>query len=84
MAYTVGSAFYAIYFIVSFPAYFLLDEPGKVVGAWYRSTTPLRDAAVSALATGMAVLMLLDLGRLAVGAPLQVGGKFFEVTGERK
>lgn len=28
MAYTFGSAFYGIYFIVSFPAYFAIDEPG--------------------------------------------------------
>ena len=41
----------------------------------------VRAGAGMALATGMAVLMLLDLTRLAVGAPLQVSGKFFEVTG---
>ena len=28
MAYTVGSAFYGLYFVVSFPVYFALDEPG--------------------------------------------------------
>ena len=81
MAYTVGSAFYGLYFVVSFPVYFDLDEPGKVVGAWYRSNTPLRDAAATSLASGMAVLMLLDLTRLAVvGTPLAIGGKLWEVT----
>ena len=28
MAYTVGSAFYGLYFVVSFPVYYALDEPG--------------------------------------------------------
>ena len=81
LAYTVGSAFYGLYFVVSFPVYFALDEPGKVVGPWYRSTTPLRDAAASALASGMLVLLFLDLTRLAaVGVPLHIGGKLFEIT----
>lgn len=80
-AYTVGSAIYGLYFIVSFPAYFALDEPGKVVGAWHRSVTPLRDAAASALASGMLVLIFLDLVRLIVVAvPFTMGGKLWEVT----
>lgn len=81
-AYTVGSAFYGLYFVVSFPMYFALDEPGKVVGTWYRSATPLRDAATSSLAAGMLVLLALDVTRLAaVGVPLTIGGKLMEVTG---
>ena len=81
LAYTVGSAFYGLYFVVSFPVYFALDEPGKVVGPWYRSATPLRDAVTSSLASGMLVLLLLDLTRLAaVGVPLHIGGKLFEIT----
>ena len=79
LAYTVGSAFYGIYFVVSFPMYFAIDEPG--VGA----PTPaaaLSEAAVSALGAGMLVLLLLDIVRLAaVGVPLTVGGLLFEVTG---
>jgi len=31
MAYTVGSAFYGIYFLVSFPAYFSLDEVQNMI-----------------------------------------------------
>ena len=43
---------------------------------------PLRDAAASALASGMLVLMFLDLTRLAVvGTPLKIGGKLMEITG---
>ena len=41
MAYTVGSAFYGLYFVVSFPVYLRLDEPGKTVGPWCRSAAPL-------------------------------------------
>ena len=80
MAYTVGSAFYGLYFVVSFPVYFSLDEPGKVAGSWHRSAYPLRDTAASALASGMLVLMLLDLVRLVVGMPFHMGDKLFEVT----
>ena len=84
MAYTLGSAFYALYFVVSFPVYLRLDEPGQVVGPWHRSNTPLRDAAASALASGMLVLQLLDVTRLAVaGVPLTIGGKLVEVTDVR-
>lgn len=32
--YTVGSLFYAIYFFVSFPMFFRMDEDPKVVGVW--------------------------------------------------
>ena len=42
----------------------------------------LLDVVVSALASGMAVLLSLDLVRLAVvGTPLAIGGKLYEVTG---
>jgi cycloeucalenol cycloisomerase len=80
MAYTVGSAFYGIYFIVSFPVYFALDE------ATWRSPLAagpsLVEVALSSLGSGMAVLLMLDLVRLGVvGAPLTIGGKLFEVTG---
>jgi cycloeucalenol cycloisomerase len=81
LAYTVGSAFYGIYFIVSFPVYFFLDEertPAKATS----TIQALVDAAASSLASGMLVLLLLDLTRLSVvGVPLHVGGKLVEATG---
>ena len=83
LAYTVGSAFYGLYFVVSFPVYFALDEPNELVGTAHRfiTATPLRDAAVSSLASGMVVLLALDLTRLvAVGVPLHIGGRLWEVT----
>jgi len=63
MAYTVGSAFYGIYFLVSFPMFIRVDEDAK------RPFT-LFQAGVEALATSMAVLILLDAVRLALGVPL--------------
>ena len=58
--YTVGSLFYAIYFFVSFPVYFWMDE--KV-----RSNWSLGRAALEALASGMLVTIILDFWRLGLG-----------------
>jgi len=75
MAYTLGSAFYGIYFLVSFPAYFSLDEPG---GAPLEG---LLGVSFHSLGAGMLVLILLDLTRLAcAGVPLTIGGTLFEIT----
>jgi cycloeucalenol cycloisomerase len=64
-AYTLGSAFYGIYFLVSFPAFLRVDEDAK------RPFT-LAQACTEALAAGMAVLCLLDFVRLALGVELFV------------
>ncbi len=58
--YSVGSFFYAIYFFVSFPMFFQLDEDAR-----RRST--VWDAAKEALAASMAVTILLDLWRISLG-----------------
>ena len=56
--YTWGSVFYAIYFWVSFPVFFMMDEkPRKVWSVW--------EATKDSLASGMAVTILLDLWRIA-------------------
>lgn len=60
--YTVGAVCYGIYFIVSFPMFYRLDE-GR--GRW-----TLAQAAIDALAACMLVTILLDLWRLAVGGVL--------------
>ncbi len=57
--YTVGSLFYAIYFFVSFPVYFQMDE--------VRNSWSLGQAARDSLASGMAVTILLDLWRISFG-----------------
>jgi len=59
--YTVGSLFYAIYFFVSFPMFFRMDEDPK--RPWTNS-----QAAFDALAAGMLVTIILDLWRISFGA----------------
>lgn len=77
MAYTVGSAFYGIYFVVSFPAFFLLDDEidAAAVGsdaAAARKVT-LYDAFVSSCGHGMMIMILLDFVRLYLDIPLIIG-----------
>jgi cycloeucalenol cycloisomerase len=59
--YTVGSLFYAIYFFVSFPLFFIMDEQSRP--KWTASR-----AALDSLAAGMLVTILLDFWRLAIGS----------------
>jgi len=70
MAYTVGSAFYGIYFFVSFPGFYIFDEEvdlanGRKVTLW--------DTIVSSCGHGMMILILLDFVRLYLDIPLVVG-----------
>lgn len=60
--YTVGSLFYAIYFWVSFPVFFTLDEGARGKRA------PLWRAAWDALASAMLVTIILDLWRIGIGS----------------
>ena len=66
--YTVGSLFYAIYFFVSFPMFFRMDE-----APCRRQWTPA-EAFTDALAACMAVTCLLDFWRLGLGAIWQQDG----------
>ena len=74
MAYTVGSAFYGIYFIVSFPAFFVFDKDidNDQAKADVRKTTAW-DTIVSSCGYGMMILILLDVVRLYLDIPLIVG-----------
>ena len=67
-AYTMGSAFYGIYFLVSYPMFFEVDEQAKLGKKASHWTIP--KTMVSALAAGMAVLCLLDFVRLFLNVPL--------------
>ena len=70
MAYTVGSAFYGIYFLVSFPAFFIFDhEVDKENG----KNVTLLDTVVSSCGYGMIIMFLLDFVRLYLDIPLVVG-----------
>eukprot|EP00887_Chlorella_sp_A99_P005552 scaffold1.g5552.t1 len=75
--YTVGSLFYAIYFFVSFPMFFRMDEEPRASRALWRIAHQfnraakhytLWRAAVDALAAGMLVTCLLDFWRISFGS----------------
>ena len=55
--YRVGSLFYAIYFFVSFPVFFKMDEEVQI-------GCSMRTAACESLASGMLVTIILDFWRL--------------------
>ncbi|CAN6483101.1 unnamed protein product [Victoria cruziana] len=66
--YKVGSLFYAIYFVVSFPMFIRLDE--KPNDAW-----SLSRAAIDALGAAMLVTIILDLWRIFLGPIIPVQDK---------
>ncbi|CAM9605033.1 unnamed protein product [Ectocarpus sp. 13 AM-2016] len=80
MAYVVGSAFYGIYFIVSFPMFYAFDEwpqedENKLVDRRTgNSARGLWGAAVDSLGASMLILCLLDFVRLAVGSEFFMKG----------
>lgn len=69
LAYSIGSAFYGIYFIFSFPAFFFLDRRID-----QQPPLPLWDIVVSSCGYGMMILLVLDFVRLYLDIPLVVGG----------
>ena len=71
MAYTVGSAFYGIYFLVSFPAFFLFDD--EIDTTTEKKKVSLYDTFVSSCGHGMMIMILLDFVRLHLDIPLIVG-----------
>ncbi len=91
VAYIWGSAFYGIYFIVSFPGFYYFDshvdegiDPKKNAklranSSEDRSVT-LMDAFITACGHGMLILTLLDFVRLYLGIPLVIGGVAFAST----
>lgn len=63
--YTVGSVFYAMYFLVSFPMFKRLDEDPNT--PW-----SLSQVAVDALGASMLVTIVLDIWRITVGPIVDV------------
>lgn len=55
----IGSGYYALYFVVSYPAFYHLGSSAAVYST--------KQVIIEALATGMAVLILLDAVRLWLG-----------------
>jgi len=62
--YLIGSAFYGIYFYISFPMFFRMDEHGKL---WTLSKT-----IFDALAAAMLVTIFLDIWRLCIGGVIEL------------
>ncbi|GMH44375.1 hypothetical protein BSKO_12309 [Bryopsis sp. KO-2023] len=65
--YTVGSLFYAIYFFVSFPMFYRIEESPK------DKKWSLWQVTLDSLAAGMLVTIILDLWRLMFGPIVDVG-----------
>ena len=70
MAYTVGSAFYGIYFIVSFPAFFAFDSD---IDDEKKPKITALDTIVASCGYGMIIMIFLDFVRLYLDIPLVVG-----------
>lgn len=82
MAYTLGSAFYGIYFIVSFPVFYRIDEKHVMstkVGVKVVEPTSFYSVVMEAMGAGMIVLILLDICRLAVNIPLNISGRLYYI-----
>jgi cycloeucalenol cycloisomerase len=69
-AYTVGSAFYGIYFLVSFPMFFYFDNDIDSITA--NKHVSIVNTVVSSFGCGMMVLSLLDFVRLYMNVPLTI------------
>ena len=82
MVYSIGSAFYGIYFIVSFPTFYRLDEKvSNAVGSPQPHT--LYQTVFEAMGCSMIVLLMLDFCRLALNIPLTIGGVGYYIYKEK-
>ena len=81
MAYTIGSAFYGIYFVVSFPAFYSFDPiiDRKTTCKSSNSSPTLWETIVFSCGYGMMILILLDFVRLYLDIPLIVGSSMAEI-----
>lgn len=70
--YSLGSAFYGIYFIVSFPSFYRVDEKVSSKGSPPYS---LHQVLFEVMGAGMMVLLMLDFCRLFLEIDLNIVGK---------
>jgi cycloeucalenol cycloisomerase len=81
LAYTVGSAFYGIYFIVSFPAFFVFDS---MIDDHTKQQSAIKvtvwDTIVQSCGYGMIIMILLDSVRLHLDIPLVIGSSNIDCT----
>ena len=63
MAHAIGSAFYGIYFIVSFPAFFVFDKDidNNKAKSGVNAKITAWDTIVSSCGYGMIILILLEM-----------------------
>jgi cycloeucalenol cycloisomerase len=80
--YIKGSAFYGIYFIVSYPVFYRLDEKVNPSSAKTDNKHPhsFFQTVMEACGSSMIVLCLLDFCRLALGIALKIGGVGYAIT----
>jgi cycloeucalenol cycloisomerase len=65
MAYTLGSAFYGIYFIVSFPMFLMVDED-VMTAKGKKNAYSMRRVVWESLGSCMLVTLLLDFVRIGL------------------
>jgi len=73
--YSWGSAFYGIYFLVSYPVFYRLDE--KVSSKDKMQPHSLFQTIMEVMGSAMIVLLLLDFCRIAKGVDLNIPGMAF-------
>ena len=85
MVYRIGSAFYGIYFIVSFPTFYRLDEKVNNSKNIAENIPPhtLYQTVYEAMGASMMVLLMLDFSRLALNIPLHIGGIGYYIYKEK-
>lgn len=83
MVYQVGSAFYGLYFIVSFPTFYRLDEKVNTSTSIANGPHTLYQTVFEAMGCSMIVLMLLDFSRIALNIPLHINGVAYYVYKEK-
>mmetsp|Transcript_27211 Transcript_27211/g.54517 ORF Transcript_27211/g.54517 Transcript_27211/m.54517 type:complete len:321 (-) Transcript_27211:98-1060(-) len=80
MAYTLGSAFYGLYFLVSFPVFYRIDEKvGQMENGSMVVPHTMFQTVFESLGTCMLVLILLDAGRLYCGIDFEMSGVWYYV-----
>jgi cycloeucalenol cycloisomerase len=78
MAYTLGSAFYGLYFLVSFPVFYRIDEKiGQVVDGNLVAPHTMFQTVFESLGACMLVLIFLDAGRLYCGIDYHMSGAWY-------
>jgi cycloeucalenol cycloisomerase len=71
--YTKGSAFYGIYFLVSYPVFYEIDEKTQLTVDGVKPFS-IKQVVLEAMGSGMIVLLLLDFCRILLKEDLKIDG----------